>query len=738
MGISLSSQVQSSLWLLALALGAAGFVLTASIALQQRTTEWVFLFVFLLGAARYELDRPQVDEYSIARFTDQQIAFEGIVVAEPDVRIRATNLTLRPTRLVSPEVAILPGSDLVRVRAPVEGDWRYGDVVRVEGRLESPPIIGRFNYRAYLSARDIFAWVPRPVHVERLGYAPENSLAVIVLSVKDALHQAILRNLPVPESALLSGIVLGREQLIPESLKEAFQATGTAHIVAISGANISVLIAVALGVFWRAVSRRFAATVALGLVWLYVVLVGLPASAVRAAAMASLMLVGMLVWRRGISLNTLCGGVGLIVLVSPRMVFDVGFQLSAAATLGLVLFVERMARPMHRQLEARVQHPSARRVLTLLADGALVTLAAQITTLPLLLHYFESLSLTALAANLLILPLQPPIMVFGLAAAIVGAILPPLGVLAAGFVYPFLTLTIRIVRWMADSPFEPLPIHGFGMFWVLAYYTALAVVLWVGNQRQSLAQFLRGRALYGSLALIALLSGVAIYLQRPDGRLWATFAGSSALIQSPTGVRLAFVGDGSFVAALDRWLLPWERQLDYVVLSEATDRARQSAVSLLEGYRVRTLIAPVMPAETFDDADLHLAWHRALDKVDRVRFGPQAAIALDDTVVVDVVSHAPTFAGAQTLGVRVAHRSVRLDLVGVARASTLFEDAALVFAAPRAMRQTDLERVAPRWVIWADAPGRPPMLRSAIYALWLRTVNQAAFASDGSAVQRVR
>ncbi|MDW8395979.1 MAG: ComEC/Rec2 family competence protein [Anaerolineae bacterium] len=740
LGISLSSLVQPPTWLIGLALGAAGFALMGIIAAGARSRWLTLVCVLLVGAARYLADLPKPGDSLLLQFTEQRVIFEGIVVAEPDARIRATNLTIRPTQLISPALNRLSGQTLVRVRAPAEGDWRYGDTVRVEGRLEAPPRIGRFDYRAYLSNRNVFAWVPRPSKVERTGYAPESGLLAALLQLKDALHTAIQRNLPMPESALLSGVVLGREQLIPESLREAFQETGTAHILAISGANISVLIVVVLGVLWRAISRRVAAVVALGLIWFYVAMVGAPASAVRAAAMASLMLAGTLVWRRGISLNTLCGSVGLILLVDPRLLFDVGFQLSVAATLGLVLFAEHIARPTHRWIEQRLPQTLARWGATVLADGVLITLTVHLTTMPLLLYYFQSLSLTALVANLLILPLQPPLMAFGVVAAVVGAAIPPLGVFAAGFAYPFLTLTIRIVRWIAESPVQPLPVHGLSEIGVFAYYAVLSVLLLTAGQRLALLRFVRQRAsLFGwALPISGLVIGALIYTHQPDRRLRVTLSGSSAFVQLPSGERVAFVGDGSLSQLLDRTLPPWDRRLDYVVLAEATDGARQSATSLMEGYRVDVLIVPAAPIEIWEDAELNWAWHQALRNVSQVRFGPPERLSLGSASAIQVVSHAPTLDGAQTLGVRILHGASRLDLVGKARAGALLKGADLVFTAPRAASPTALESASPRWVVWADARGKPPVLRSDIYAIWLREVDPVVFVSDGIRLQRTR
>ncbi len=233
----------SRLALLTLALGVAAGVAVVGIALTWRALKprWVFVLALsvALGALRYNLARPRFDRTTLATYNDQQkpVIIEGIVAGEPDVRDTYTNLRVEADHLLISnlsESVTRTVKGLVLVQAPPFTDFRYGDRVRVEGKLQTPANTSEFDYREYLARKDVYSLMSRPrvtVLVHDQGFAPLGWLYAFKARAKNV----IARILSEPQASLLTGILLGDDAGVPKSLQEAFRITGTSHILAISG-----------------------------------------------------------------------------------------------------------------------------------------------------------------------------------------------------------------------------------------------------------------------------------------------------------------------------------------------------------------------------------------------------------------------------------------------------------------------------------------------------------------------
>ena len=174
--------------------------------------------------------------------------------------------------------------------------------------------------------------------------------------------------------------------------------------------------------------RRFlAAGLSAVVIAFYALMVGAEPSVVRAAIMGVLSLFAVQLGRRQDGLNSLALVAALMLVFSPFLLWDVSFQLSFMATLGLVLFAGVMTAAFARLASRRLPEATAQRLAKPVGEYVLFTLAALLTTLPVMAYHFHRLSLTALIANPLILPAQPPVMVLGGLAAALGLIYQPLG-----------------------------------------------------------------------------------------------------------------------------------------------------------------------------------------------------------------------------------------------------------------------------------------------------------------------
>jgi len=200
----------------------------------------VCALALILGAWRYASAVPHFDEGSLAYYNEQGwVKLRGVVRGEPDVRDTYTNLRMAAESLVldDQEHAV---TGTVLVRAPRYPEYRYGDRLEIEGLLETPPEFEDFSYRDYLARQGIHSLLRRP-HITLLARDQGNFFYAKLYAFKGRAQAIIARILPEPQASLLTGILLGVETGIPADLMADFSATGTTHIIAISGFNISII-----------------------------------------------------------------------------------------------------------------------------------------------------------------------------------------------------------------------------------------------------------------------------------------------------------------------------------------------------------------------------------------------------------------------------------------------------------------------------------------------------------------
>jgi competence protein ComEC len=367
------------------------------------------VFALALGGSRLILAEPQFDAGALATYNGiGEVTLTGVVADEPDVRGSFVFYKLDADALVLPdseEALIVEGA--VRVRGPRYPVYGYGDRLQVHGDLETPPVLEGFNYRDYLAHKGLHSQISYFRGGERLSSGEGSFWKRAMLNFKGEAQATIGRILPEPEASLLVGILLGSEGGIPPDVKDEFKTTGTSHVIAISGFNITIVIALLMAtVGWIVPNRRMAAAIAIIGVVAYTLLVGADAAVVRAAIMGIIVVFGVIVGRKGVAYNSLAAAIIVMTALNPYVLWDAGFQLSVAATLGLVVYGGRFERAAQRVLERRLSTERATWVVKWMSEMLLLTLAAQILVTPLIVKHFGQVSLISLLSNALVLPIQ--------------------------------------------------------------------------------------------------------------------------------------------------------------------------------------------------------------------------------------------------------------------------------------------------------------------------------------------
>lgn len=528
---------------------------------ERRLPTAVLVAIALLGGLRMAAVQPTCTPSDLAYYNDRgTVQLIGIVVDAPDPRDTSTNLTvsveqLRPLEAAVSQVRPLEVSGKVLVQVPPGEDWAYGDQLQITGELQVPYDNPDFSYQEYLARQGIGSLLSY-AGVTSLGSGYGNPIRAALYTLREKGFVTLHELFPSPESDLLAGILLGRDQGLSPQLEEAFQRTGTTHIIAISGFNIAILAGLFAGIATRLLGRKWGAIAALLGISGYTVLVGADAAVVRAAIMGAAGVFGGMFGRRQNGLNSLGMASLFMMLLDPNMPWDVGFQLSVAATLGLVLYAQPVEEWFLGVMSNRMEEEKAQRLIGPISEFFLFTIIAQMMTLPIMAYHFGGVSWIALIANPLILPVQSLVMILGGLAMLGGMLLPGLGRLLAVLAAPFVTYTIRMVTLLARLPGGDLTLPKFNAIWLIVFYGLLFFLTLFPKPQQK--TFLK-KVLTPQLGLLV-LAGLSVLtwnrvLKVPDGRLHLTLldAEGSLLIQSPAG-NTVLIGGGKRPSALNQSL----------------------------------------------------------------------------------------------------------------------------------------------------------------------------------------
>ncbi len=556
-----------------------------------------------LGAARWTwAHRPHPETQRL-----QQLAQQGTYV-------RAIGTVIQPPRWKEDRLRVVVALEYVRspiygpaqpVRGKVLVTWpraqapqvAYGDRVVLRGRLRPPPTWEDFDYRAYLARRGIYALMYAP-RVGVLAQGRGNPLLAAIFRLRERAREQVHRLWPDPEAGFFAGVLLGLDDDIPEPVYAAFRDTGTAHVIVISGFNIAVLSALFLGLFRRWMPWPWAAAVTGLLIAGYTVLVGADAAVVRAAIMGGLSLLARHLGRRQHGLTTLAVTAALMSAWWPDVLWDVAFQLSFAATLGLILYGTALVEGFESLLSRWLPQPVVHRLSGPVGEFLLLTLAAQWTTLPVIVWHFGTLSLIAPLANVLILPFQTPLMVLGGLAVALALVAPPLGEPLAWLAWPWTAYTIRVVEALAAWPWAAVPV---ARTWVLPLHAGVWLLVELYRWRPALPLALpvprpsRWAWLGGLWALNALLAARQDRL--PDGwlHLWLLPAGgetAALLLQDPTGAYLLFNGGAQGTRLNDQLgrILGRSTPMTWWVVTEDRDASLEALLAAWERYPPERLL----------------------------------------------------------------------------------------------------------------------------------------------------
>ncbi len=427
----------------------------------------IYLLICTIGALKYLSDSKFEPQNSITNFANDTsiVKINGKLISLPEVKNDRANFVLSTQKIIWQDYQIdVSGNAFVSIKkgkSPFDSlpILNYGDEIQIVGVLKELKAKNpeEESFIRYLKINDIDAVVISYIlnHIKVVKkFEPKISqpielLKSVAFKIRSFTVQTVDKLLPEQEASFIKGLLLGHKGEISKDIRQYFINTGTYHILAVSGLHVGIIATIffTLTSFLRVgLTLRVVLTI-IGLV-IYAFVVGLPPSVVRASLMASLVLIGMAIERRVDVYNMLGFSAIVILLFDSKQIFHPGFQLSFSAVASIVYFY-----PRFYKFTSKILHNFDKSILGKILPLALVSISAQVLTLPFTTLYFNKISLIFIIANVLIVPLIGIAVPLGFAMIISYPISEFISQTLANTAWLVLSLTLSIAKFLGKFRF---------------------------------------------------------------------------------------------------------------------------------------------------------------------------------------------------------------------------------------------------------------------------------------------
>jgi len=605
---------------------------------------FILFFVFIVGL--FNISRCQYlqfDDRHIMHFASKEkLTIEGVVISEEQISPEKSLLLVECVRLVSNRTySKLSGN--IRLVIPQECSFDRGDFIRF--RTAVKPVAGfhnpgGFDHQRYLNRQGIFVsgFVSGTQDIILMRRHWINSLPASVDHFRQHLKRLIYSHSRTPEREILEAMTIGNQKGIPDDIQDAFATTGTSHILSISGLHVGLVASSGFFLFLVLLKSseylmlrfsivKIAAAASLIPVIIYTLVAGMGTPVLRSAFMALSFLVALIIGKPRDLFNVLFGAALIILMIIPESLLEVSFQLSFCAVFALIYIVPRFDKPSFSFLAVTPQwfQFCFHQVYLFI----LVSLAATLGTLPIIIYYFNRLSTVTVIANLIAVPLLGMLVLFFLLLFILTAVFSPTLagwlIKAASF---FTSLSIGIIKRLASLPWSSITFVKPGWIEIILLYVILFGLIEVltptenKKEKQFATRYpsLVKAILFTSLLLLIANSTYLYWKDKTSTDLQFTAIdvgqGSSTLIEFPGGTRMLIDGGGFQDSAFDigkSVIAPFLyykkiKKIDIVVLTHPHPDHMQGLIYILNNFDVRE----VWTTDVKADDDLYRLWEKTI------------------------------------------------------------------------------------------------------------------------------
>ncbi|MFH1643455.1 MAG: ComEC/Rec2 family competence protein [Patescibacteria group bacterium] len=433
-----------------------------------------FLLLLILSSLfflswRYYNCLQEAENNILSAYFNENISLVGVVIEEPDKRENNTMLTIR----------IENSQERVLITKWHYPEYEYGDKLKIIGKLQEPENFEGFDYKKYLWYKNIFG-IMYQTEINLIAKDQANSVKKILFSIKNRLKDSLNRIIHMPESAFMEALLFGDESNISETWKEKLNMTGTRHIAAVSGMNITILVFILFDfLLLIGLWKDHAFYVSIFFIISYVSMTGASPSVVRAGIMSILYLLSQYFGRGVNGLRILVIALFFMLFSNPFLIHDIGFQLSFLALTGII-YVQPILFKIFKIFPKKFE----------IRNNLSGTLSAQVFTLPIIIYNFGRISLISPFSNILILPLLPFITIFGFIVAIFGMFSEELALILSWLPWFLLRYITMVIDWFYQFSFTSVVVNDVSPIFLIIFYIW---TIWCISkfEKQKISKFLR-------------------------------------------------------------------------------------------------------------------------------------------------------------------------------------------------------------------------------------------------------
>lgn len=600
------------------------------------------IVIFYLMGSLYYLYTYNQNTYKFSDYAGEQVYIRGYIDSAPDADSYKVVYELKTEEVSigdwSSEPDRLKGRILLTTPKGDGGFIDYGREVMVSGTLNIPKGSTNpegFNYRTYLSHNGISATLFAMEYNLRLGEENRgNFLVKLGLYMRSRIVYVINESLPPQQAGLLNGMLIGYKQDLSEEVQDAFSDSGLSHIMAVSGSNVAFIILPLVFIFGKLkIRQKYANISIIAILMIFTLITGFEPSVLRAVIMAAVILIGQIIWRETEVFTSISFAALLLLFYNPGILFNIGFQLSFAATISLVLFYKYIKEKL-----------SFKFLPSFVVDVLAATISAQIGVLPITVFYFNKVSVVSILSNLLVVPIVEFITILGSLMALLGQIHVGLSILIGYINNVLLSFVLLVTKFSASMPWSVITLTTPSVILVICYYAAITYFFWYKPKFKA-----KLNVKYFALAAL-LVFGTIVYGVITPKELEVTFLdvgqGDCALIKTSQG-KTVLIDGGGYSSATNKSTSVGENivlpflldcgigRLDLVIATHGHDDHIQGLISVLKELKVDNLIIPEITLDAGLESICKIAGQ---EKIQLEMCASGDSIKLDNMTYLDVLA----------------------------------------------------------------------------------------------------
>jgi len=532
LGIVFGKYFPFPFWLLSILL--LIFFILAVIAYIKKLNLFPFILVLSLLAGAFSFQvRSLASSNDISAYTEKgYLTLIGTIDECPRVRGDEFSFLLKVEKVIRQQVSSEVGGTIY-VFTPQGEELHYGDRIKVRGIISRPQSYSHFCLYASF--------------YEKLPGRGGNFLKKAALWLSQKFNEVMLKILPEKEASLMGSILLGTSvSPLSFEVKDTYRRAGLIHLLVVSGTQVSILIGVCLGIT-RALNFPLWLSVLVTSFFnlMLVVVTGAGPSILRAAIMGEITILGLLFEREKEFYTSLALSAWMLLIMDPFNLFDIGFQLSFAATWALV-YIAPVLESYFISSFLLIKHEAARRSI---ANLLAISFAPLLATSPIVAFNFNQISIGAVISNLLVLPWIEFLVILGVSTTLLGFILLPLAQLLGGTIWLMLFILDWIARFISSLPGACFYVKTPSLILVIGYYAGLIMLVSVLRKEGKL-KFTLKRMFFSFLLIALLFLGDQVVSAKVYGskELAVTFLdvgqGDCILVEMPKGEKILIDGGG--------------------------------------------------------------------------------------------------------------------------------------------------------------------------------------------------